>query len=267
MKEYFDTIFKRRSMRKYDKTLTLSDGELLDIRNKLHELIPLISGIQVAFELVKREDTTAKFGEYCLLMYSEKKPGYLLNAGYLFEQIDLYLNDKEFGACWYGLAKPKKQSIGDMQYVIMLALGKGRPGDFRKGIIEFKRKQEQEIWSGEFDPDVLAAVRLAPSACNSQPWRVLCEKNTIRVFRNTKAKSIMPPKVKPFFNTIDMGIFLCFLEIALERKGYEFNKTISEQEGTGDELVKIAAYDILSRNEPTGSRQSPETAPLKADRL
>lgn len=244
MKEYYDVIFKRRSMRKYDEALALSEGELTDIRRELDRLIPLVKGMDVRFEIVPRANTTAKFGEYCLLMYSEKKPHYLLNAGYMLEQMDLYLNSRDIGVCWYGLARTKKKEMDGLQYVIMLAFGKSKPEDFRTASSEFRRKSREEIFSGEFDSDVIEAVHLAPSACNSQPWKGYFENNVLRIFRNPKAKSIMPPSVKPFFNTIDMGIFLCFLEIALEQKGYRYERSLIETAGAKADLVEIALYAI-----------------------
>ncbi len=224
--------------------MALSESELVEIKQEMETLVPLVKDIRVKFEIVQRENTTAKFGEYCLLLYSEKKPHYLLNAGYLLEQMDLYLNARDIGVCWYGLAKADKKMIGDLHYVIMLAFGKSRSEDFRKDGMEFKRKSREEIWSGEFDSDVIEAVRLAPSACNSQPWRVRSEGNMIRVLRDTKAKSIMPAMVKPFFNTIDMGIFLCFLEIAIKHKGYEMDRTLIVEEKLTSKLIEIAKYFI-----------------------
>ena len=98
MSELYETIFKRKSMRKFDKTL---DGDtLFAVKRQAGRLVPLIRDINVRTEVVPRTETTAKFGEYCLLFYSEKKPGYLLNAGYMLEQMDLFLARRGIGACW-----------------------------------------------------------------------------------------------------------------------------------------------------------------------
>ena len=244
MKELYDAIFKRKSIRKFDETLFLTEEELAAIKQEIDKIIPLVDDIRVKFEIVKRENTTAKRGEYCLLMYSEKKPNYLLNAGYMLEQIDLLLTSRDIGVCWYALAKTQKGQVDNLDYVIMLAFGKCHPNNFRRGISEFKRKDRGEIWKGEFNSDVIEAVRLAPSACNTQPWRVVSNSNWINLYRNTKIKSFIPASKLPYYNSIDMGICLCFLDIALIQKGYEFDRILIAEDSSNLDLLEIAAYNI-----------------------
>ncbi|MFZ2539490.1 MAG: nitroreductase family protein [Oscillospiraceae bacterium] len=244
MIELYTMIFKRKSIRKFNETLFLTEEELVKIKQETEKLIPLVDDIRVKFELVKRANTTAKRGEYCLLMYSEKKPHYLHNAGYLLEQMDLFLTAYDIGVCWYGLAKAKEIQVDSLDYVIMLAFGKSRPQDFRKDASEFKRKNIKDIWKGNFDSDVVNAVRLAPSACNTQPWRIFNDANHIKVFRNTKIKLFIPTKKLPYYNSIDMGICLCFLEIAMTQKGYGFDRTLIAEENFHAELLEIATYNI-----------------------
>lgn len=86
--------------------------------------------IVVKYRIVPREETTCKRGEYCLLIYSEEKENFLLNIGYMVEQLDLYLANKDIGVCWYGMGKTQESDYGNLKFVIMLALGKGQLGDF-----------------------------------------------------------------------------------------------------------------------------------------
>lgn len=227
-----------------DEALSLTEDELREVKQTTEKLIPLINDIKVRFKVVERANTTAKRGEYCLLMYSGKKPLYLLNAGYMQEQMDLLLTLHEIGVCWYALAKPKGTQLNGLDYVIMLTFGKSRPQDFRNNISEFKRKSREELWQGDFDSDVTEAVRLAPSACNTQPWRIVSNSNCIKVYRNTKIKSFIPPSKLPYYNSIDMGICLCFLEISVIKKGYEFDRRLILQEKFSPDLLKIASYSI-----------------------
>ena len=55
-------------------------------------------------------------------------------------------------------------------------------------------------------------VRLAPSACNTQPWLVEREGDTLRVYRVRKPgrSGIMPAGQVAFYNQIDLGIFCAF---------------------------------------------------------
>jgi hypothetical protein len=177
-------------------------------------------------------------------MYSEQKEGYLLNAGYMLEQMDLYLSARSIGVCWYGLAKTEQKTCGELEFVIMLSFGKCRTEDFRQGAQEFNRKQLQEIWEGDFDEEVKNAVRLSPSACNSQSWRFRSCPGLIEVYRTKNIKTFIPLSMRGFFNTIDIGISLCFLEIALVHKNYKFERNLAT-ENCGDlDIIKIATYKV-----------------------
>jgi hypothetical protein len=72
----------------------------------------------------------------------------------------------------------------------MLAFGKSYPQDFHKDVSEFKRKNREEIWEGNFNSDVIQAVRLAPSACNTQPWRIFSDSNWIKVKRQKRTNKL-----------------------------------------------------------------------------
>lgn len=246
MKDLYSTIFTRKTIRKFDSALSLSPDELNDIEKLLDSIRPLDSSINVHFKIAKRDETTAKRGEYCLLFFSENKPGYLLNAGYMLEQIDLRLSQRHIGVCWYALAKPKENHVCEegLEYIIMLAFGKSRPENFRSCEDDFKRKSTDFIWKGPVIDSVSNATRLAPSACNTQPWRYNCSDNIIDVFRATNIKSFIPASKLPYYNTIDMGIGLCFLEIAFEASKIDFKRVIQE-EAHSENLVKVARYELI----------------------
>ncbi len=241
---YYQMIFKRKSFRKFNDTLKLSQDELRDIDEKVKDLIPLIDTIDVKCRIVQREETTCKRGEYCLLIYSEEKENFLLNVGYMFEQLDLYLASKDIGVCWYGMGKTQVTGYDNLKFVIMIALGKAYPHEFRKDYTKCRRKETQEIWNGALGLERVAeVVKYAPSACNTQSWRVVCEKNQLKVYRIAKVKSIMPKDKVPFYNTIDMGIFLYFLELALLYNRLSFQRLLCQKEGEA-ELIPVALYNL-----------------------
>lgn len=244
MNSLYNMIFKRKSFRRFDDLLSLSFGELKRIEQHLDELLPLLDNIEVKYRIVKREETTCKRGEYCLLVYSEQKENYLLNVGYLLEQLDLWMASQNIGACWYGMGKPDVLKYDGLDYVIMLAFGKRRLDEFRKDYTKAKRKDIEMIWSGEHIPDVTNIVRFAPSACNSQPWRVAFDNKRIRVLRSTEVRSIIPKGKIPFYNSIDMGIFLCFMDIALKHSQYDFKRLICEGQKSDEKEIEIAHYII-----------------------
>jgi hypothetical protein len=244
MEELYDMIFKRKSVRKFNEELFVSGEEMEAIKKKIENLIPLDKDIRVKFRIAKRTETTSKRGEYCLLMYSERKSSYLLNAGYMLEQMDLFFASQDIGACWYALAKTTELKYDGLDYVIMMAFGKSRSEHFRKDLFKCNRKDSKTIWNGEFNQGVADVVRYAPSACNTQPWRVVSDNNCIKVYRNTLIKSFIPANKLPYYNSIDMGIFLCFLEIALKHNNYTFSRTLSIKQNSNEENIEIAAYNI-----------------------
>lgn len=73
------------------------------------------------------------------------------------------------------------------------------------------------MWLGEHIKGITEIARFAPSACNTQPWLVEHTGHTLRVYRYKKPekRGIMPADKVSFYNQIDMGIFLCFLELCL----------------------------------------------------
>ena len=243
----YNYLNKRKSIRTIDKNNLLTDEDLKKINTYLAELKPLFDEYKIRTELVKNDKTNSKIGEYNLLIYSKKpaskNSNYLLNVGYMFEQLDLYLFSINIGCCWLGLPKPKGD-LKDDEYVIMLGLSKIKEDDLRKDILEFKRKPVKETWIGVFNQDVIEKASLAPSACNSQSWSVKVENNTLYVYRDKNVKTIIPRGFRRFFNSIDLGIYLCFLEIALLYNNYKFNRTIINDEFDKNDLILIARYEL-----------------------
>ena len=195
-KNLYEMIFKRKSFHLFrnigDEKIT--QEEIKDIESKISKLEPLVKDIKVKIEIVKKE-SILRGQEYCILFYSENKENYLQNIGYLGEQLDLYLVSKNIGTLWFGIGKPDEPQLDGLDYVIMIAIAKVDSSDkFRKDMYKSKRKELSEIWSGESFLDIANIVRFAPSACNTQPWRVETTDKEIKVFRYRKEgkRGIMP---------------------------------------------------------------------------
>ena len=90
---------------------------------------------------------------------------------------------------------------------------------FRKDMYKSKRKELSEIWNGDYYLDIANIVRFTPSACNTQPWIVDSSENELKVHRYRKPgkRGIMPIDMVKHYNQIDIGIFLCFLELCLNK--------------------------------------------------
>ena len=118
---------------------------------------------------------------------------------------------------------------------------------FRKDMYKSKRKELFEIWEGNSFLDIGNIVRFTPSACNTQPWKVLASDNELQVYRYRKAgkRGIMPKDRVIYYNQIDIGIFLCFLELCLEHNNISYNRELYVEENHDNENNLVAVYKIV----------------------
>ena len=248
-KELYSMIFKRKSFHIFRDIVSINPAELKSIEDKYNTFTPLIDGIKTAIRVVPADKTTCKRGqEYCILLYSEKKENYLQNIGYIGEQLDLYLTSLGIGALWFGIGKPDEQNYNGLDYVIMIAIAKVADDKFRKDMFKSKRKPLDEIWNGEHYRELGNIVRFAPSACNTQPWKVTAEEKGLTVYRYKKPgkRGIMPADKVAHYNRIDIGIFLCFLELCLTEKGISFEHEMFTDTVEDDcEEVLTAKYKLI----------------------
>ena len=247
--ELYNMIFKRKSFHLFRNIGKehITDEEIKDIENEFKKLTPLVEDIKVKIEIVKEGASCRRGQEYCILFYSEKKDNYLQNIGYLGEQLDLYLVSKNIGTLWFGIGKVDEPQKDGLDFVIMIAIAKVDSEEkFRKDMYKSKRKEIQEIWSGENYIDIANIVRFTPSACNTQPWRVESSKNEIKVYRYRKEgkRGIMPKDRVIYYNQIDIGIFLCFLELCLDKNNIKYEKNIYVEENHENENNLTAIYKI-----------------------
>ena len=242
----YEMILKRKSFHLFRDLgdVSLTEADLSDILNVYDTLTPLYPEIRTMIRIVPAEDTSCNRGEeYCILFYSEKKDGYLQNIGYLGEQLDLYLVSKDIANLWFGIGKVEEKTYDGMDYVIMIAISKTSPDKFRKDMFKSKRKHLDEIWEGPVIEGVSDIVRFAPSACNSQPWLVRNE-GELSVFRYKKPgkRGILPVDNVSYYNRIDIGIFLCFLDILLSHKGIAYKRELFNDDGEDREFTLNARY-------------------------
>lgn len=142
---------------------------------------------------------------HVITIYSEETEGYLENVGFLFQQMDLYLQTLGLGVCWLGMGRmnPKTTTqVEGMKFVIMLAFGYPKGDQLRHDLKGFKRKAMEQI-TDMADPR-LEPARLAPSAVNSQPWYFVHEGEMIHVYCSRKG------------SRLDAGIALAHLYVSNE---------------------------------------------------
>ncbi len=245
----YDMIFKRKSFHLFRNVGNgkIIPAELESINEIYKRLTPLYPEIKTEIRIVPANTTNCMRGaEYCILFYSEKKDGYLQNIGYLGEQLDLHLVSKNIATLWFGIGKTKEKQYEGLDYVIMIAIRKVNDNaKFRKDMFKSKRKPADEIWEGEHIPGVTNIIRFAPSACNTQPWFVK-NNGELSVYRYKKPgkRGIMPAKMVPFYNRIDIGILLCFLDICLTHSNINYEKTLFSDCDDDVEMILNAVYKL-----------------------
>lgn len=157
---------------------------------------------------------------YYLCLYSEIKEGYLENAGFILQQMTLYLSSKGIGSCWMGIAKPPKEFMqlkDDKQFVIMLAFGLPAEPIHRDNVAQFKRKPLDKITDISDAVALLEPVRLAPSGINKQPWFFTGDKKEIIVTRVNNR--LLNATIYNKTNLVDMGIALYHLFLSANHLG------------------------------------------------
>ena len=248
----YDMIFKRKSFHLFKNIGNehITDEELIKIENEFNNFVPLIDDIKVKMKIVKDSITCKRGQEYCILFYSEKKDNYLKNIGYIGEQLDLYLVSKNIGTLWYGIGKAEEKQLDGLDFVIMMAIAKIDSEDkFRKDMLKSKRKDISEIWDGNNYLEIANIVRFAPSSCNTQPWIVEPSTKELKVYRYKKdgKRGIMPKDMVKYYNQIDIGIFLCFLDLCLNKNNLKYERTLYVEENVDKEKNLTAIYKINSK--------------------
>ncbi len=200
-----EMIYHRKSCRSF--TNVPVDEAMIETI-KAFPMKPLYPEIKVHWDIVPRNQvkcicpwTTPQL----ITIYSRETDGWLENIGFLFQQMDLYLQSLGLGVCWLGMGRmhPKTTTaIEGMKFVIMLAFGHPKGDQLRHELKGFKRKTLEQI-ADQADPR-LEPARLAPSAVNSQPWYFTHEGDNIHVYCNRKG------------SRLDAGIALAHLYVANE---------------------------------------------------
>ena len=213
--ELKDMIGRRKSVRSYTG-IPVEEPVLAQIRDFIDNAAVLDPEIGFRAEVVSRDQIKSILPwlpPQLIAIYSEEKDGCLENAGFVFQQLDLYLQSIGIGTCWIGMGKVsdvKEVCKEGMRFVILLAFGYPKGNAQRTELREFKRKTLAEI-SDRVD-ERLEPARLAPSSVNSQPWYFVHDGEKIHVYG--ARKSLFSGLVLSDMNRIDIGIALAHLYIA-----------------------------------------------------
>ena len=181
--------------------------------------------------------------------------------GYSFEQIVLFAKSLGIGTTWIAGTMDRKafEKVIDLKddEVMPCISPLGYPANkmsfretmMRKGIKAGERKDNSELF---FDceygtpleiedkfKDVFEAVRLAPSAVNRQPWRIIRQGNSFHFYKKQDLKSEGNLDVQK----IDMGIALCHFDLLMKEKGLTAKFAIEDPGiNVPDDAEYIASY-------------------------
>ena len=166
-----------------------------------------------------------------------------LAFGYSFEAFILYAQSLGLGTVWLGGTMNRKafeEAMGLAPDEMMpCATPIGYPAEamsmrekmMRAGIKADQRKPFGELFfDGDFDTPLteekagslakpLEMVRLAPSAVNRQPWRVLLRDGQVHFFLKRDVSAGSGSVDKPDMQMVDMGIALCHFQLAAQECG------------------------------------------------
>ncbi len=230
----YEAIFNRRSVRTY-KMEPLPQEFFKNFRKFELGLQALDSSIPYSVEIINALDGGVKIkglfkvrAPYYLMFFSETGEEAEKNAGYLMEQMVLYLTEKGIGTCYQGLARiPAVSGPNGLKPLMVLAFGYA-DGELYRESFKAKRLALKELCVFRESPTeetrlMMQAARMAPSAVNSQPWRFMVYQNRIHVF----AKKEKLPFSR--FTAFDIGIALCHISLAAEEVWRDIEFTRREQ--------------------------------------
>lgn len=244
-----DNIQQRKSVRSYRKEY-LSSDDAAKIR-KFIEQLEISFGAKLRIELIRTKEgpETRKFETYgvvrgaadFLVVAHVDGPLAEEAVGYAFEQVVLYCTETGLGTCWIGgtfnrsdFAKAVSLQPHESLSIISPVGYKAEKKSFIEAAMTAVVKSHLRedfgtlffggSWDYPLTPEEagvykipLEMVRLAPSARNKQPWRVLVKDGEVHFYRHPEFSR---------FTRIDMGIALCHFEQTCTELGIEGKLTV-----------------------------------------
>lgn len=215
--ELREVIYRRKSTRSYTGK-PVDEATLKKITDFCAQLKPLYPGIKVHSEMVESDRVRCILPwttPQSIAIFSEETGKGLLNVGFMYQQLDLYLQSLGLGSCWLGMGTVDKKGRDTMgrdnglKFIILIAFGYPKENPLRDNKDEFKRKPLAEI--SDREDERLEAARIAPSSVNSQPWYFTHEGDMIHVY--CTQQGFLKKKALGKMNCIDVGIALAHLYI------------------------------------------------------
>ena len=204
-------IYKRKSCRHF-----LDESLDKDTLNEISDFIlncKSLFDIETRFKIVDKSSVKSILrwtAPHYLAIFSKVSDNYLVNVGFIYQQVDLYLQSKGLGSCWIGLGNYTGEEIPGFEFVIFIAFGKPE-GEVYRNIDDFKRKSLDDI--SDYPDEALLPALYAPSAANGQPWYFKHNGEYFDVYQIQPG--VLKKRLFSIKNiTIDIGIALAHLYVA-----------------------------------------------------
>lgn len=221
----YEAIYQRRSVRNFVME-PFEEKTLNHIQNFMNYLRTYRDSIEFDFKIVENlkeesglSGTFQVKAPYYLILSSELKQDYLINAGFLMQQMVLYLTAMNIGTCYQGAIKPNTKLKSKLKYEFVTAIAFGHsPKDIYRAPAKARRLSEEQttVYKEEVDDlmrTLISAALLAPSGMNSQPWRFVVYKNRIHVFCK---KTRIFGNVLNDMKLLDIGVMLANISQAAD---------------------------------------------------
>lgn len=190
----YEAIFTRKTVRKYAMS-ELPEKELNRIKRHFSTVTNLFGNIDTEVTILdNRKGNNRVAGllgvkaPYYLVFYSEEKAKYMMNLGYLMQQMALYLCVNGLGACFVTDVHLKKEqmTLNGKKAIAAVAFGRSKENHTRKAADAYRKPLEQ-ICTFREQPrqwvrQMVEAARMAPSRKNRQPWRFIVYDNCIHIY-------------------------------------------------------------------------------------
>lgn len=241
----YKMIGMRRSVRDFQMK-PIEDAVIVAFRKYQKEILPLYPDIPFKIEITSNLNDNLKRGmfsvkaPYYISFLTNEDKGALLNAGYMMEELSLYLASKGIGTCYQGMSKIVKEQ-DNLKEVLVMAAGYPKHYLYREEeaakrmapgrVTAFKEEPTPEIMT------ILKAALLAPSSMNSQPWRFVVYRNRIHVFMQ-KMDAGIPALERMHY--MDIGMALNHMMIAAEELWVEAE--LAESDNISNQSFKRNTY-------------------------
>ena len=265
-----EIIRHRRSVRTFDG-VRLNEEEakkILDFARSVENPYDLAITWKIIYAKTKDLKAPVISGTDCYIAGKMNRTAHAEEAfGYTFEKVVLFAEEQGIGTTWIAgtmnrNAYETMMQVGENEVlpcISPLGIPAAKMGlketMMRKGVKADTRLPFEELFfSGSFETPLteetagelkesFELVRLAPSAVNKQPWRLVLDGNTVH-FYEKRSKGYVDEKGWDL-QKIDIGIAMCHFAIGAEEAGKSIAMQIEDSQISVPEGVSYVASFLL----------------------